>query len=318
MPTFLRSTVLGSLLASAALTIVPSVAAATNGVDLRVESPTGTLTEHVQYTHPTPIKASPKADCFGPGNEGSGAAHPVPGSPLSAVKHALRFRRSLRPFLVTDAFADSFGLGVCGIGGFEGKSDPPYDFWYVKINHKGALSPEDRLPRNGEVLYAYTTGTDPELKLFAPRVVGANAPYTVKVVEFDDSGARTPAQGAMVGGFGPTGANGQTTVTSPEGVARLTATREGSIDSNTRAVCAAGADGCSRPGKAIFGSTRADRIRSTAGADRIRAAGGDDRINIERGGRDRVVCGGGFDVVVKRKGDRNDRIASSCERLVRR
>ena len=55
---------------------------------------------------------------------------------LGAVRDALAGDRDLRPLSITDAFVDDgFGLGVCGIGGFESEGS---SFWYLKRNHVGA------------------------------------------------------------------------------------------------------------------------------------------------------------------------------------
>ena len=62
----------------------------------------------------------------------------------------------------------------------------------------------------------------------------------------------------------------------------------------------------------------ADEIRGTRGWDAIKASGGDDQVDLRRGGRDRVNCGGGHDTVIVERGDHNDQIAASCERVVRR
>jgi hypothetical protein len=71
-------------------------------------------------------------------------------------------------------------------------------------------------------------------------------------------------------------------------------------------------------GKVIYGSTHGDRIKGTPGPDRVAARGGSDVVNLRSGGKDRVSCGGGRDQVIVDSGDRNDHIASSCERVSRR
>ena len=77
------------------------------------------------------------ANCFGQGTGGSGDRVEVKGATaLGAVRDALEPDRDLRPLSVTDAFLDDgFGLGVCGIGGFESQGS---SFWYLKSDHVGA------------------------------------------------------------------------------------------------------------------------------------------------------------------------------------
>jgi hypothetical protein len=92
------------------------------------------------------------------------------------------------------------------------------------------------------------------------------------------------------------------------------------IPSNHVAVCVSDTpDKCPKAhGALIYGSGHADRIRGTRGWDRIKARGGRDVINLRSGGKDRLNCGGGRDRVIGNRGDRNDRIASNCERVIRR
>jgi Ca2+-binding RTX toxin-like protein len=92
------------------------------------------------------------------------------------------------------------------------------------------------------------------------------------------------------------------------------------ISSNHVHVCVnADEDRCPEAhGKLIYGSKRADRIKGTRGWDRIKARGGADVVNLGSGGEDHLSCGGGRDRVTLDRGDRNDDIASSCERVRRR
>ena len=68
----------------------------------------------------------------------------------------------------------------------------------------------------------------------------------------------------------------------------------------------------------IFGSGQGDHIRGTRGWDAINAGRGPDVVDLRNGGRDRVACGGGHDKVIVKRGDHDDRIAPSCERVVKR
>ncbi len=311
--------------------LLPSAAlAATKGVDLRVVNSAGkALTEQRQYTGTVRIKTDPQANCFGQGTGGSGDRVRVKrATALGAVRDALAWDRDLRPLSVTDAFLDDgFGLGVCGIGGFESQGS---SFWYLKRDHVGSqVSGSQLRVHAGEDVLWYLAPSfppPPELRLKAPARAKPDVPYQVTVYSYADNGTRSAAAGATVtGAAAPTGAGGHTMVTSTEtGIDRLRATRGQDIPSNRVKVCVrASLPHCSQAhGKRIIGSRRRDEIKGTRGWDAIKARGGDDRVSIRLslrpGGHDRVNCGGGRDKVVVRRGDHNDRIAPSCERVVKR
>ena len=308
------------------LLFLPAGASATTGADLRVVNTAGrTLADQRQYTGTVWIKTDPDADCFGaPG--GSGDRVRVPGATaLGIVRDALETDLDLRPLSVTDQF--SFGLAVCGIGGFQASGS---SFWYLKHNHAGAQVGGDQLTlqQGDQVLWYLSPGFPPpvELALRAPARAKPGVPFEVTVLQFDDSGARLPAAGATVyGGTSPvtTGPQGKATVTvTTQGTSALRATRssDGSIPSNRVIVCV-NSDLTKCPsvhGKFIVGSQRADAIGGTRGWDGISARGSDDVVNITSGGRDRVRCGTGRDRVVVSLGDTDDVIADSCEQVVRR
>ena len=138
--------------------LLPAFAsAATKGADLRVVNSAGrTLAEQRQYTGTVQIRTDPGADCFGPPG-GSGDRVRVAGATgLGIVRDALETDVDLRPLSITDQF--SFGLAVCGIGGFEAGGS---SFWYLKRNHVGAQVGGDQLMlRNGDQVLWYLT---PEL-----------------------------------------------------------------------------------------------------------------------------------------------------------
>jgi hypothetical protein len=54
--------------------------------------------------------------------------------------------------------------------------------------------------------------------------------------------------------------------------------------------------------------------RGTSRSDRVRGSRLNDVIRVNSGGRDRVTCGTGRDVVYA---DRRDRVARDCEHVVR-
>jgi hypothetical protein len=305
--------------------VAGTASATTKPVDLRVLNGAGkTLAEQRQYTGTVTIKTDRHATCFGKGTGGSGKRVRAPGATaLGAVRDALRWRRALRPLSVTDAFADQgFGLGVCGIGGYRAQGS---SFWYLKGGHVGSqVSGSQFKIHSGEDVLWYLTPTFPpsgELVLRAPARARPGVPFTVTVFAYADDGTRSPAQGVSVtGAAGPTDANGNATVSLGVGTHALRATHSPDIPSNHVAVCVnANLGRCpDAHGKLIYGSGAGDRIHDTRGWDRITAGRGRDVVDLRRGGRDRVNCGSGADRVIVRHSDHDNRIASNCERVIRR
>jgi hypothetical protein len=325
----LSARIAGAALAFAVL--APATAlAATKWADLRVVTHTGsTLAEFRQYTGATTVRASHRADCFGSDNPSSDRHYRIRGaSALGIVKDALASDRKLRPLLVNDAFVDDgFGLGVCSIGGFDTEG---FSYWYLAHDHVAASTGPDLIPlKNGdEVLWYLTSGSESgfpnELDLRAPARTQPGQPFTVQVHRTDGSGSRSPAAGAAVSAdgapLGVTDANGELTATLPSS-STLQATGTGDdVASNLVAVCVDD-DHSACPaahGERIFGSSHRDRIKGTRGWDAIKARGGRDLVDLRNGGHDRVNCGAGRDRVILDQGDHDDRIAASCERVIRR
>jgi hypothetical protein len=324
---------LGAAVAAAVIAFVAagsSAAAKTHFADLRVVTHTGrTLAEFRQYTGSTTVRSTKDdSDCFS--SRSSGKRYRLDGSnALGILKDALASDSRLRPLILSDAFVDDgFGLGVCSIGGFE---TVDFSFWDLIRNHVASTVGAQFVPvRNGdEILWYLTSGSEPssgprELVLDAPASANPGDAFNVKVVRFTAQGKSSPAAG--VGVFAGSRRLG---TTGPDGGLRVrlgsTATLEATgtpsdIPSNDVEVCV-NADRKECPdahGKRIYGSKHADRIKGTRGWDRIKARGGADVVKLRSGGRDRVNCGGGHDEVVVDRGDHNDRIGSSCERVRRR
>lgn len=304
------------------LLAVPTAAAATTGADLRVVGPSGeTLAEHRQYTGTVKIKTDPDAECFGEGTGGSGQRGKVPGpNALGIVRDALEIDRDLRPLSVTDAF--DFGLGVCGIGGFESQGD---SFWYLKHNHAGAQlsSDQTRISSGDQVLWylAPSFPPPPELSLEAPARTRPGDPFQVRVFEYPDDGKRSPASGATVsGGSAPATTDDQgraTVVVTSGGTATLQATRGGDIPSNRSGVCVnADQKACpNHEGELIVGTGKRDRVEGTRGSDTIRARGGNDLVSARDGEADQVNCGSGRRDVAEMDGTDT---ARRCERVIRK
>lgn len=289
---------------------------------LRVVTAAGkTLTDHIQYTGKTKVRASKKADCFG--SPSSNNRYKLDGAnALGLLSDAQSLRRKLAPVLITDAFFGDFGsFGVCGIGGKIAPSGFPAPYWYVAHNYVGASAGANQSPLSSgdRVLYYLTKGNEAgapdELELTAPRQVGNGDVIHVRVFVRDSgTGERSPAKGASVGGS-ETNAQGRVAFAANEpGVLPLVATRGDDVPSAKRHVCisagkgkgaaTATVSGCRSPrGELILGSHKRDKIKGTGRADRIKAGGGRDHVNA-RGGDDRVTTkGGGRDVVDCGKGD---------------
>lgn len=309
-----------------ALAVTPA-AAKTVPTHLRVLTSSGkVLADHIQHTGPTAFRASKDADCFGPDSPSSNKRHKTTSaSALSSLVDAQRLRRSLRPVLITDAFLDSFGAGVCSIGG-HGAPSGSFAYWYVAHDHRASsVGPAQEVGAGDDVLYYLTKGTEEgspaELELRAPRKVGPEGPFEVTVVSYDPgTGKRVPAEGAAVGGQS-TDAQGKATI-DPDGRKRLKlqATRGDDVPSNRALVCV-GLD-CAPKGELYLGSPKRDKIKASRRADKIvpgggrdgvKAKAGDDKINAQGGGRDRINCGSGDDVA---RVDRKD-VVVNCERVQR-
>jgi hypothetical protein len=322
----------GAAIAAAAVVFVSaagSAAADTHFADLRVVTHTGrTLAEFRQYTGSTTARSSRQGDCFG--SPSSDKRYRLDGAnALGILKDALASGPQLRPLILSDAFVDDgFGLGVCSMGGF---TTVGFRYWDLIVNHTTSSTGASLTPiRNGDdVLWYFTSGSEPssgprELVLRAPASTGPNAPFTVKVVRFTGQGKSSPASGVEVFAgsrhLGTTNPQGELRVRLGSSAILDASGTPNDIPSNHVAVCV-GASQSQCPGahgRRIYGSNHADRIKGTAGWDRIAARGGADVVDLRGGGEDRVNCGGGHDEVIVHRGDGNDQLGSSCERVSRR
>lgn len=285
--------------AAVVLLTVPAAAGAKTkvGANLRVVGPSGqSLTQHVQYTAGVQVPTDPNAVCFGPDTGGSGARVKLTGATaLGLVQDGGSVDRDLRPLSVTDAF--DFGLGVCGIGGFQPQGAAS---WYLKHDHAGAQVGGDQLKvtKGDDVLWylAPTFPYPPELGLEAPGRADPGTDVTVEVSEYADDGTQTPAAGATVSGAAApvtTDAQGRATVPVGSGNVRLRATRGADIPSNEAAVCVSEAVRDCAPQQEIAGTAKPDQIKGTGLADKIKARARNDLVRAAGGGPDRVNCGAG-------------------------
>ena len=309
-------------LAFMSMLLVPGVAAAgTTTANLRVVTTSGTtLADQSQVTGDVTIKTDPGAECFGPGTGGTGMDRSMPGpNALGIVKDASESNGALRPLSVTYYYYPAFGLGLCGVGGFQASGSAS---WYVKVNHVGTtVSGSQSILNSGDEVLWYLTPTYPyadELQLIAPTVAQAGKPFTVTVFSYDNVGHRGPVAGAVVGGAElptpPTGADGITTVQLTKS-ATLQAQHGSDIPSNRPIVCVLTAQNtCGAPRNKIVGTKRSDRIGGTKMPDQVRSRGGDDRINTRGGLPDVVNCGHGKDRAVIGPND----VARHCEKVIRK
>ena len=322
------------LIALVAVLIPTAAGAATVSAKLRVVTPTQVLDPGTTYIvdDKVTVPTRPEADCLGaPGGSGAEFSYTEPVA-LSLLATAGRTTPSVRPLLLSDQFG--FGLVICGIGGVEAG---PGTFWYLKSNHEEATVGADqlKLASGDEVLLYLAADNFPapnpsELELVAPARAEAGAPFDVQVLQhacvtdpstFAVTCSSTPAAGVTVsGGEGAatTGADGSAQVSASKSV-KLAATRGTDIPAEVLKVCVS-ADLASCPsqrGQRVVGSPEGEKIIGTKGADAIRARGGDDVVDARKGGRDKIDCGPGDDVVRLKQTDEDDKVNGDCERIRR-
>jgi len=121
------------------------------------------------------------------------------------LSQASKVAPALRPLSITNA--SDFGLGVCGIGGFDAA---PTGFWLLKLNHADAsLGAEATvLKRNDVTLWYqvadYSRPSPDELYLKARTRVKKGAKVKLRVLGFDAKGKKKPVEGASVSVGGST------------------------------------------------------------------------------------------------------------------
>jgi len=292
-------------IATLVLIAAPSADARSKYADVRVVTNTGeTLADHRQYTDDVRVKASEDADCFGESSPSSNETYRLEEpNMLGALTDAAKNDQDLKPLLITDAFFDSYGFGVCDIGGVETEG---FSYWYYAMNGAAATTGADQIPvANGDRhLWYLTTGNEPgfpaELVLKAPARVTPGEKFTVKVLRLKPDGTKTAAKRVRVtNALTRTDENGKAKVIVDAGRTDLVATgRPDDVPSAEVAVCAAEdpSECPRRRGKTIYGSPGNDEIEGTRGPDRI-------------------DCGRGEDVV--RGAQQSDQIAGSCEKVKR-
>jgi len=315
----LRVALFAALAATASLCAAAAADAKSVPVDLRVVGSDGVvLGDYTQYTDSVSVKTDRKADCFGPGTEGSGAKVDVKGKTAlgAVIDGAKAGDTDLKPVSVTDAF--DFGLGICGIGG---EVAPDTGFWYLKQDHVASQTGGDltKVKKNDAVTWFldsdFADAPPAELELEAPAGVLFDTPTEVQVFEYADDGTRTPAAGVEVtGASAPTGPDGTTEISLTTAYQTIVASRDGAITDEAQICAGDEARDCPKqPGTIIGGSSKPDKIKGTKGPDSIDAGGANDKIDSRDGEVDHVDCGGGKKNKVK--ADREDEIAKNCEKV---
>jgi hypothetical protein len=300
--------------------MIPATAASAKSVpvDLRVVGSDGVvLGDYTQYTDSVRVETDRNANCFGPGNEGSGDSVEVKGKTAlgAVIDGAKAGDTDLRPVSVTDAF--DFGLGVCGIGS---QVAPGTGFWYLKQNNVASQTGGDltKVKKGDDITWFldpdFADAPPAELVLEAPAGVAFDTPTQVQVFEYADDGTRTPAAGVEVtGASAPTGADGTTEIALTTARQTIVASRPGAITDEAQICAAASADDCPpQAGTIIGGSSKPDKIKGTKGPDAINAGGGKDEVNARDGEVDEIRCGGAKDKV---KADPEDAVAKNCEKV---
>jgi hypothetical protein len=306
----------------------PSASAKTALAELRVEGPTGTLDPGTWYVTGTEKirKSRPGDACV---RDHGKLRFPGP-TALGIAQTGSEHRKALRQVRVR---LDEAGPFVCEIGSILGRpfGDPDgFSGWLYSLDFvSGATSPDlATLGRGDRVLWVFAdfsvdpgeqvnSGSALELKGVPARSDGS---FEVEVAAHLFDGSTDPAEGATIEGASEVNelGDGRYEVIVPDGKTTLTATRTFDIPSNHPTTCVSDQPkACPRThGRRIFGSTKGDRLKGTKGWDKIVSGGGDDVIKLRNGGRDRVNCGAGnHDKVKVKRGDDDDRIARSCERV---
>ena len=216
--------------------LAPAAPAAPVTVDLRIEGPTRTVFEGSVTTDVRPWKftdESTEHECNGTSSTGGPSSVAVP-TRNAAVMAAVY---GASPFSVTGTWY-SFGPAIDEIGG----EDVSYDFAtgkYLAEFHNwqaDSVGGCSRQVANGDdALMAYSTGSEPLLKLTAPQTARPGEAVTVKVVDGRDG---SPVTGATVEGR-LTGADGQAQLGpyTERGVHTFKADKPDTVRSNRGTVC---------------------------------------------------------------------------------
>ena len=280
-----------SLLALAAFGA--AAAAGSTGADLRVVGPSGQLDDITQYSDTTSMPTSPRADCFGPGSGGSGQAVTVQGAnALGIVVEAAKSRNQLNPLLLTDTLCRRASDSVSAASAASPPPGAPSGTRRSITLGCRSAAPVPHPCRRQVLWYlAPNFPPPPELVLNVPVRQPVGAPFPVQVLAYDDTGAATPAAGAVISGSGApvtTDASGNALVgVSGTGSRQIQATLGADIPSAVTQICSFDtATECpAARGRVIVGSDTTDEITGTAGNDQIKPRAGNDMVRALGGRR---------------------------------
>lgn len=215
--------------------LAPAVAHAGVPVNLRIEGPAKTVFEGrinvgVQAFRFSNEKASHECDGVPQGTQ----SKPVPTRGAALSEAAQRFGFSLR-----GTWSDDFqSPTMTSVGGQNVNYDASTQRYLAEfINGKASMlgSCAERIHSGDDVLFAFSTGSEPLLKLRGPKVAQRGSSYTVRVT----AGGK-PVEGAKVGGR-LTDATGKATLqASRPGYRGLKASKAGTVRSNRVRVCVPG------------------------------------------------------------------------------
>ena len=290
---------------------------------LHVEGPGGTLDPGRWYvTGSERIRRSGASDSC-PRRHGS---IKVPGpTAMGLPKSGSAWNHDLRQVRVR---RDEAGLFICEIGSVLGRpfTDPDgfagWSYW-KGYAFGSAAADQVRLHDGARILWVYSdfgsspVNTGDALELRSVDAGTTDGDLTVRVVAHQFDGGRHPVVGATIRGADSVDdlGDGRYHVAVAKGFTRLQAIHGLDIPSIPVRTCFRGKPArCpTSHGRTIVGSGRGERLHGTRGWDAIYGRGGDDVVDISAGGRDRVSCGGGDDLVIR--DDHDDRIAADCERV---
>jgi hypothetical protein len=220
--------------------LAPTAAtAAPASVNLRVEGPTKTLFEGPVTTDVRTFRFTGDPDehqCDATTVGGTSA------TPQPTRNVALATASEQHGFAITGSWHPQYGVSYATIAGenvgyANNRFLSEFRNWTPASNGGCA----DPMANGEEVLFAYTDGAEPLLKLTGPATAKPGVPFAVKVVDGATSGA---IAGAAVGGATSDGAGDAAVTLSTRGTQTLKAEKPGTVRSNALTVCVSdGADG---------------------------------------------------------------------------
>jgi hypothetical protein len=213
-------------------------------VNLRIEGPTSTIFEGPVTTDVRTFHFTTGADTGPHQCDGTTVGGTSPG-PVPTRAAVVAQASETAPFSTEGTFSSSLGVSFTTIAGQSVAFDPGSGKFLGEYNNDAFASLgacADPVKQGDDVLFAYTDGSEPLLKLVGPVRARPGLPVTVRVI---DMTTRNPVAGASVDGQ-TTGADGLVTVGpfATAGDHGLKATMSGAVRSNRLPLCVtSGSDG---------------------------------------------------------------------------